>query len=148
MTSQPNAGPLVGITTIGVTTAEQVLFIGATETGTFAGETVSGASVLAIYTYAGDMNFDGLVDASDYGLIDNYFQFPGTDGYANGDLNYDGIIDAGDYGIIDNTFQLQGAPIPINGATAAGVVAVPEPVGSFAFGAVAALLMKRRRRSR
>ena len=44
----------------------------------------------------------------DYGVIDNYFQFPGTTGYANGDFNYDGIIDAGDYGIIDNTYQLQG----------------------------------------
>jgi hypothetical protein len=73
---------------------------------------VTGSTTIAMYTYAGDVNFDGLVDASDYGIIDNYFQFPGTTGYANGDFNYDGVIDAGDYGIIDNTFQLQGAPIP------------------------------------
>jgi hypothetical protein len=62
---------------------------------------------------AGDMNFDGLVDAQDYGTIDNWVQFPGTDGYANGDLNYDGVIDAADYGIIDNTIQLQGPPLPV-----------------------------------
>ena len=146
MTSQNDAGPLVGLTTIGVSTAEQVLFIGATETGVFAGETVTGGSVLAVYTYAGDLNFDGLVDASDYGIIDNYFQFPGTDGYMNGDFNYDGIIDAGDYGLIDNTFQLQGAPIPMSATTATVVVAVPEPAGTLALGAAAIPLLRRRRR--
>jgi len=76
----------------------------------------------------GDLNLDGLVDASDYGVIDNYFTFPGTTGYANGDFNYDGIIDGGDYGIIDNTFALQGAPFPTGGvAGLGGVAAVPEP---------------------
>ena len=125
----PNAGPLSGTTTIGVATAEQVLFIAPTETAMFAGHTVTGASVIAMYTYAGDLNFDGLVDGADYGVIDNAVQFPGTDGYANGDFNYDGIIDGADYGVIDNTIQLQGAPIPINSAAAApaGVSAVPEP---------------------
>jgi autotransporter-associated beta strand protein len=128
MTSMPDAGPSVGITTIGVATAEQILFIGASETGVFAGQTVTGATTLAVYTYAGDLNFDGLVDAADYGVIDNFVQFPGTDGYANGDFNYDGIIDAGDYGIIDNTIQLQGPPISVTAPVdLAGVTAVPEP---------------------
>ena len=108
----PDAGPSLGLTTLGVATGQQVLFIAPTETGVFAGETITGATTIVMYTYAGDMNFDGFVDAADYGLVDNYFQFPGSSGYANGDLNYDGTIDAGDYGIIDNTFQLQGAPIP------------------------------------
>jgi hypothetical protein len=148
----PNAGPLSGTTTIGIATAEQILFIGATDTGLFAGQTVTGASVIAMYTYAGDMNFDGLVDAADYGVIDNWVQFPGTDGYANGDLNYDGIIDAGDYGIIDNTIQLQGAPIPGFDASAAGgaagVTAVPEPAAAacgLALAAGVSLLTRRRR---
>jgi hypothetical protein len=100
----PDAGPAVGTTTIGVSDGASILFLGPTDTGTWAGQTVTGSSTLAMYTYAGDVNFDGLVDASDYGIIDNYFQFPGTTGYANGDFNYDGVIDAGDYGIIDNTF--------------------------------------------
>jgi hypothetical protein len=154
MTSQenagPNAGPLSGTTTIAVATAADILFIAATDTGIFAGETVTGASILAMYTYAGDLNFDGLVDAADYGVIDNWVQFPGTDGYMNGDLNYDGVIDAGDYGIIDNTIQLQGAPMPPPGsAAAAAVVAVPEPDGllSVAAAAAAGLLSKRRRRA-
>jgi len=110
---------------------------------------VTGATTIAVYTYAGDVNFDGLVDASDYGIIDNYFQFPGTSGYANGDFNYDGIIDAGDYGIIDNTFQLQGAPIPMGAGAAglSGVTAVPEPasIGLVTLGALG--LLGRRRRS-
>jgi len=57
----------------------------------------------------GDLNLDGIVDASDYGVIDNYFQFPGTTGYFNGDFNFDGVIDASDYGLIDNAYQLQGS---------------------------------------
>jgi hypothetical protein len=103
-----------------------------------------------MYTYAGDVNFDGLVDASDYGIIDNYFQFPGTDGYANGDFNYDGVIDAGDYGIIDNTFQLQGAPIPTSGAAIdrVSVTAVPEPSACGVAILVAAAVASRGRRRR
>jgi hypothetical protein len=79
---------------------------------TFGGVAVSAGDILVMYTYAGDVNLDGLVDASDYGIIDNYFQFPGTSGYVNGDFNFDGVIDASDYGLIDNAFQLQGPPIP------------------------------------
>jgi hypothetical protein len=105
-----------------------------------------------MYTYAGDLNFDGLVDAADYGVIDNFVQFPGTSGYANGDFNYDGVIDAGDYGIIDNTIQLQGPPIPVNGAAAASglaqVTAVPEPGTMTLLFAPALLLAGRGRRGR
>jgi hypothetical protein len=146
-----NAGPLSNTTTIAVATAEQVLFIAPTETGVFAGQTVSGASVIAMYTYAGDLNMDGLVDGADYGLIDNYVQFPGTDGYANGDFNYDGVIDGADYGVIDNTIQLQGPPLGDSGAAGAGaslgaVSAVPEPAAcGFALLAAATSLRRRRR---
>jgi hypothetical protein len=63
------------------------------------------------YTYAGDANLDDGIDGADYGLIDNYVQFPGTAGYGNGDFNFDGVIDGADYGIIDNAVQSQGAPL-------------------------------------
>jgi hypothetical protein len=150
----PNAGPLSGTTTIGVATGEQILFLAPTDTGAFAGQTITGATTIAMYTYAGDMNFDGLVDAADYGVIDNWVQFPGSDGYANGDLNYDGVIDAADYGIIDNTIQLQGDPIPgwdSSASPAAAVTAVPEPAGAMSmlmFAGAAAISRRRRRRLR
>jgi hypothetical protein len=92
-----------------------------------------------------------LIDGADYGVIDNYVQFPGTDGYANGDFNYDGIIDGADYGIIDNTIQLQGPPIPVTGgAGLSGVAAIPEPasLSLIGLGAAASLLRRPRRRRR
>ena len=157
LTSMPEAGagggPLAFTTTLAVATAEQVLFIAPTDTATWAGQTVTGATTLVMYTYAGDANFDGLVDGADYGTIDNYVQFPGTDGYANGDFNYDGVIDGADYGIIDNTVQLQGTPIPSGnspggaaGAFAATVSAVPEPTGAAGLALLSAALLARRGR--
>jgi hypothetical protein len=148
MTSMPEAGPTIGTTTIGVASAAQILFLAPTATGTWAGQPITGASTLAMYTYAGDLNFDGRVDAQDYGVIDNWVQFPGTSGYANGDINYDGVIDAADYGIIDNTIQLQGAPIPSGATVLGGVSAVPEPVSVATLGVAAAMAMLRRRRRR
>jgi autotransporter-associated beta strand protein len=162
-TSMPDAGPTVGTTTIGVASAQSILFIAPTATGTFMGQSVTGTTTLAMYTYAGDLNFDGLVDAQDYGIIDNWVQFPGTNGYVNGDINYDGVIDAADYGIIDNTIQLQGPPIPAKNDTLAsqaadafgasssglgGVTAVPEPASLSLIGLGAASLLGRRCRRR
>jgi len=100
-----------GLTTLAVSPATEVLGISGAETAPWNGHPVSARAVLVKYTYAGDVNFDGFIDASDYGIIDNYFQFPGTTGYWNGDFNFDGIIDAGDYGLIDNAYQLQGLPL-------------------------------------
>ena len=160
-TSEPNAGqnagPLSGTTTIGVATAEQVLFIAPTETTVVFGQTVTGASTIAMYTYAGDVNLDGLIDGADYGTLDNWIQFPGTSGYANGDVNYDGVIDGADYGVLDNSIQLQGAPfLGVNesfagGASAltsiSGVTAVPEPSALIAVASttIAGVLSRRRR---
>jgi hypothetical protein len=109
VTTGPRA--LEGVTTVAVATAEQALGIGAIDTALFAGQTVSGRSIILKYTYAGDVNLDGMVDGADYGTLDNWIQFPGTDGYANGDVNFDGVIDGADYGTLDNSIQLQGAPL-------------------------------------
>jgi hypothetical protein len=145
-TSMPDAGPAVGLTTLAIATADETFYAG----GTFGGLPVASGDVLVMYTYAGDLNLDGLVDAQDYGIIDNWVQFPGTSGYANGDINYDGVIDAADYGIIDNTIQLQGPPIPagtypaFTGATAA----VPEPAACGVAALGGAMLLARRRHRR
>ena len=145
-TSMPDAA--AGLTTIGIATGAQMRGLGPTDTDTFSGQTITGASTIAMYTYAGDANLDGTIDGGDYGIIDNFVQIPGADGYANGDFNYDGVIDGGDYGIIDNNIQAQGAPFPTGGAVGlSGVTAIPEPAaGAFAGLTAAVLTLHRRRR--
>jgi hypothetical protein len=101
----------LGVTTLAVAEAGDVLFLDPPNTALWDGHTVDATTVIIKYTYTGDVNLDGFVDASDYGIIDSSFQFPGTTGYSNGDFNYDGLIDAGDYRYIDNSFQLRGAPL-------------------------------------
>jgi hypothetical protein len=100
-----------GLTGLGVGEAADVMFLGTGETALWNGETIDATSVIVKYTYAGDVNLDGMVDASDYGAIDNGYQFPGSTDYFNGDFNLDGVIDASDYGLIDNAFQLQSGPL-------------------------------------
>src|SRR4029453_8565308 len=77
----------------------------------FAGQSTDATAVLLKFTYAGDANLDGVIDGSDYGIIDNFVQVAGAFGYANGDFNLDGVIDGGDYGIIDNNIQAQGGAL-------------------------------------
>jgi hypothetical protein len=101
----------VGHTTLALATAGHVFGIAGTDTAEWNGRTVDAADVLVKYTYAGDLNLDGLIDGADYGTIDNWVQFPGTSGYFNGDFNFDGVIDGADYGIIDNSVQFQGEPL-------------------------------------
>jgi Tol biopolymer transport system component len=141
-TGMPEAGSLIGTTTLAISTADGAFYVDKP----FGGISVSSGDVLIMYTYAGDLNLDGRVDAQDYGTIDNFVQFPGTSGYANGDINYDGVIDAADYGIIDNTIQLQGPPIPVNAAALNGVSTVPEPGGMAVFAMFSTLAAQRRRR--
>ncbi len=134
---------------------------GGTLIGTFDGQTVTSTDVLVKYTYFGDANLDGVVNGSDYTLIDNGFNNNLT-GWHNGDFNYDGIVNGDDYTLIDNAFNTQGASLAgldaapsemvaintsqIDGGSSGGT-AVPEPtsLGLLAIGAVG-LLGRRRRR--
>ncbi|MEA2735064.1 MAG: fibronectin-binding autotransporter adhesin [Humisphaera sp.] len=145
-TSMPDA--TTGLTTIGVATGAQLRGLGPTETDLFAGQTITGASTVAMYTYAGDANMDGFISGDDYSTID-FNVGTGADGYYNGDFNYDGIVSGDDYSTIDFNFAAQGAPFPTSGAAGAGasVVAVPEPAAC-GFAAVAALAILRRRHRR
>jgi hypothetical protein len=145
-TSMPAAK--TGLTTIGITTGAARGGLGPTDTDLFGGQTYTGASTLAMYTYAGDANLDGLIDGGDYGIIDNNVTIPGAEGYFNGDFNYDGVIDGGDYGIIDNNITAQGAPFPVSGLVGlSGVTAIPEPCAcGFAILTAAGLFSRRSRR--
>ena len=114
--------------------------------------TASTNDVLIKYTYYGDANLDGKVDASDYSLIDSGYLTQAT-GWYNGDFNYDGVINGSDYTLIDNAFNTQGAVLASETASPSagidaeiGTSAVPEPA-TFGLGGIAALgLLGRRRR--
>ena len=134
-----------GLTTLAVATAAQTGHAG----GTFAGVSVAPEDVLVMYTYGGDTNFDGKLDADDYGTIDFSVLTAGADGYYNGDFNYDGVVNADDYGVIDFNILAQGDPLGTSGAPAsfAGVTAVPEPAAcTFAIVAMGFAIGRRHRR--
>jgi hypothetical protein len=125
----------------------------------FDGQTPGINDVLVKYTYYGDANLDGVVNGTDYTLLDNGFNSQATAhplaGWLNGDFNYDGVINGDDYILIDNSFNNEGAVSLA--ATSAGLIAtssneianqqltaVPEPATiSFVFGL--AMLLHRRR---
>ncbi|MEA2734469.1 MAG: hypothetical protein QOE14_920 [Humisphaera sp.] len=106
VTTRPDA--IVGLTTLGVGEASQVLGLTGAQTALFSGQTVDATSVLVKYTYAGDANLDGIVSADDYSSIDFNFG-TGASGWNNGDFNYDGIISGDDYSVIDFNIGAQGA---------------------------------------
>jgi hypothetical protein len=152
-TSMPDA--VAGLTTVAIATGAQIRGLDPGDrgdTGIWGGQTITGASVLLMYTYAGDANLDGRIDAGDYGIIDNFVQVAGASGYARGDFNYDGFIDAGDFGIIDNNVQAQRTPFPtggpLNSAALTGATAVPEPASLSLISLAAAAATFRGRRAR
>ena len=81
---------------------------GGTLVSTFDGQGVSSSAVLIKYTYYGDANLDGKVNASDYALLDNGLNM-GLTGWQNGDFNYDGVINGDDYALADNAYNTQGS---------------------------------------
>ncbi len=104
----------------------------------FGGAPVDETAVLLKFTYVGDANLDGQVDALDYERVDLAIGNAGVFGTAQGDLNYDGVVDALDYEQIDlNIGNGVGSPL-------AGIV-VPEPGSAVLLVAAIAGLTARRR---
>ena len=64
--------------------------------------------ILVKYTWNGDATLDGMVNASDYFLIDSGY-ITQAGGHYNGDFNYDGTVNADDYFLIDSTYIGQGS---------------------------------------
>ncbi len=123
----------------------------------FDGIAPGASDVLVKYTYFGDANLDGKVDASDYSRIDSAYLagqsgHPMT-GWFNGDFNYDGVINGSDYTLIDNAFNTQGASLAVVrvlaeiAANPRITAIVPEPSGIlFLTGMVVVVLGKTWRR--
>ncbi len=70
-------------------------------------------SVIVKYTWFGDSNLDGVVDGSDYALIDTGFTSGGALGsWLFGDYDYNGAVDGSDYALIDTGFLSQTGSLP------------------------------------
>ncbi|WP_428940775.1 beta strand repeat-containing protein [Fontivita pretiosa] len=122
-----------------------------------------GTEVLVKFTYFGDADLSGSIDATDYSLIDNGY-VNSLSGWINGDFDYSGVIDATDYALIDNAYVNQAGPLAealiaeharmFGGeylaalrAVQSGVVPEPATAGVLVLGATAMLGRRRRGRS-
>lgn len=96
----------------------------------------------------GDLDFDGSIDADDYGILalnaeSDLSGLATAVAYQLGDLNDDGTNDAVDFGLFKNAFiNANGAP-----AFARLVAGVPEP-GTFGLAALGLISLATRRRRR
>ena len=112
-------------------------------TSTFFGQPADSTTVLIRYTYLGDTNLDGKVNALDFNaLASNFGNASGTE-WDQADFNYDGVTDTSDFMMLANNFGLTLAapaqlPAPVLGSL------VPEPA-SLAMLALAPVLIRRRR---
>jgi len=96
---------------------------------TFNGLDVSINDILVKYTWNGDANLDGIVNADDYFRIDRgYISQKG--GWYNGDFNYDKVVNADDYFLIDSVFIGQKGPLA--GGDGPVVAAAPGQAWAFA----------------
>lgn len=68
VTTMPDAA--TGLTTLAIGEAADILGISGTQTAEWNGHSVDATTVIVKYTYGGDTNFDGKLDADDYGVID------------------------------------------------------------------------------
>ncbi len=114
------------ITTLAVMVNEDAASGGGAIVSTFGGESVDNQDVLVKYTYQGDANLDGRIDAADYFQIDQGYRLqsdPAYLTYYGGDFDGSGSITADDYYLIDRSFMRQGAPLGTGLAEAAAAAA-------------------------
>lgn len=83
---------------------------------TFFGQSVDSSTLLVKYTYAGDVNLDGIVNVSDQSLM--FANWNGTGNWTDGDVNYDGNINASDFSLLARNWQK---------TQIVGRAAIPEP---------------------
>jgi len=96
---------------------------------TFAATPVDTNCILVRYTWDGDANLNGVVNADDYFLIDSNC-IPQKPGYYNGDFNFDSVVNADDYFLIDSAFIGQSGPLAGGESAAATTHAAPKPADS------------------
>ncbi len=104
----------------------------------FDGVSANPNDILVKFTYFGDADLNGIVDDTDFFLINNGYG-NGLTGWVNGDFDYSGAVDDTDFFLINNAYGLQGGSLRAGGS-------VPEPtsMGLIALGAGAVLGRRRR----
>ncbi|HWB54131.1 MAG TPA: hypothetical protein VG722_08060, partial [Tepidisphaeraceae bacterium] len=128
---------LPGIGTSSVNTSNPITTLGYADNSllhdsSFDGQSVNNNSVLVKYTYVGDANLDGVVNATDFNMM-----VAGGSSWMQGDFNYDGTVNADDYALFLLGVASQGSPIqPAPEPTGVAIVAAPLLIG----------LLRRRRR--
>jgi autotransporter-associated beta strand protein len=111
------------------------------------------------YTLYGDINQDGVVNGTDFGILAGNFGHSVTGGWEQGDLNYDGTVNGTDFGLLAGNFgksatgravilpASQWAALDSFAAQHGLLADVPEP-GSLALAGIASIsLLNRRRRT-
>ena len=110
ITSMTDAQGASALTDLGVATGANLYGLSGPATRLWNGQTIDANSVLVKYTYAGDADLNGRINADDFFQIDRGYGHTSADrlGYFNGDFNYDGVINGDDYFLIDSNFGGQG----------------------------------------
>ena len=119
-----NAG-ITQKTAIGYATAASVNLT------SFDGLAVNPTDVLVRYTYGGDANLDGTVNALDFNALATNFGQAGHALLVQGDFNYDGHVNSSDFVLLSKNF---GVTLPATDLSLG--TAVPEPsFGALCFAA-------------
>ena len=73
---------------------------------TFGGQPATATDTLVRFTYFGDANLDGNVNALDFNrLAINFGKTPGSDVWSQGDFNFDGIVNTLDFNALASNFN-------------------------------------------
>src|SRR5262249_34262141 len=111
-------------------------------TNSFFSQPVDSTTVLIRYTYLGDANLDGKVNALDFNLLATNFGSATGKQWSQADFNFDGQTTTADFTALASNFNLTlAAPATIAGATLGTLV--PEPAS---IAMLAVLLIPGRRR--
>jgi hypothetical protein len=89
----------------------------------FMGQKVDSTTLLLSYTFAGDANLDGVVNALDLNSLASHFD-ESTQSWTDGDFNYDGVVNLLDFNTVAMNF---GQSMPTNATTPELAILVPEP---------------------
>jgi len=94
----------------------------------FSGQPVTADSILLKYTYYGDIDQNGQVDADDLTVFASNFGRTSGATQIDGDIDFNGMVNADDLTVFANNFNKGvGNPLATVSVAAASVQAVPEP---------------------